>query len=109
MHRPHSGITLMVNGSAARDNDLPCSVQSGSVTNMLVNYTCDALKPGVKSIEAQLSFCDQEYHSQRLIITIEEEQSITPGKFITTPVIVKKFINISTCVIILAEYKITSS
>ena len=73
---PHSGISLLVNESVSSDADMTCT--SNNIMSQVVNHTCVALNPSRKSIKAQLSFCDIEFNSSTINITIKEQ----PGKVI---------------------------
>ena len=74
-HLPHSGITIMVNGSVSGDKDLSCSTNSW-VRNTTVNYTCTAKQPGVKKVTMQLTFCDIDFRSSILIFIKEPGKNI---------------------------------
>ena len=67
---PHSGTSLRINKTAvSADADISCT-QTNEISGKVVNYTCKAKHPSIKSIEAHLSFCDIEFFSSPMIITI---------------------------------------
>ena len=73
---PHTGISLFINKNASGDADLSCH-PTNKVLGKVVNYTCNALNPSIKSIKAQVAFCDIEFNSSILNITIKELGKIT--------------------------------
>ena len=68
-HLPHSGISVIVDGEVEHDGDMDCSENSG-IINKTVNYTCTSLWPSVNKVIAQLSFCDIDFTSHPLTVTI---------------------------------------
>ena len=67
---PHSGISLRINETAvSADADISCT-QNNEINGKIVNYTCKTKHPSIKSIEAHLVFCDIEFFSPPIIITI---------------------------------------
>ena len=67
---PHSGISLRINQTAiSSDDDITC-FESNDVRGKVVNYLCSANCPSTKQITAQLTFCDIEFISEALTITI---------------------------------------
>ena len=68
---PHSGISLRINETAVSvDANISCT-ENNAVKSKVVNYTCKAKHPCIKSIEAHLTFCDIEFYSSPVIITIK--------------------------------------
>lgn len=75
---PHSGISLSIDDSLSGDADMRCT--ANGVQNKFVNHICTAKRPSIKSVKAQLSFCDIEFFSSTINITIKEQ----PGEAICT-------------------------
>ena len=71
-HLPHNGISTIVDGSVDGDRDMGCS-EITEVGNVTVNVTCTAIRPSVNEVTAQVTFCNIDFVSQPLTITIEAQ------------------------------------
>ena len=67
--RPHSGISLLVNGSIARNEDFPCHTTS-HVLGPEVIFHCTARKSGTMIIKSNVGI---DFTSQQILISIEEK------------------------------------
>ena len=78
LHLPHNGISLWIDHqSVSADADMHCTSLNG-VMSKVVHFTCITMNSNIKTIEAHLSFCNIEFFSEPLMITINER----PGKAI---------------------------
>ena len=73
IQQPHSGISLSVNGSFTRNPDFDCHTRNHSVRDPQVVYYCAARKSGTVTIQANVTFCNLDWSSQKTIITVEEQ------------------------------------
>ena len=73
-HLPHSGISVIVDGNVSSDGDINCNKNTG-IRNETVNYTCTAIRPSINRIVVQLTFCNIEFTSQTLTITVKAHSS----------------------------------
>ena len=73
-HLPHSGISVIVDENVSSDGDINCNKNTG-IRNEIVNYTCTAIRPSINRIVVQVTFCNIEFTSQPLTITIKAHSS----------------------------------
>ena len=67
---PHNGITLVNDETGLSSDAMYCS--SDDIYGKVVNYTCTANRSSIQMIKSQLTFCDLEFYSRPLTITIKE-------------------------------------
>ncbi|XP_065888193.1 uncharacterized protein [Dysidea avara] len=71
LQRPHSGISLMVNGSdALTSSNFDCTSPSNVLSNEVV-YSCTPRSVGMTSVQGHTIFCDVECYSQQLLVEIK--------------------------------------
>lgn len=84
MQCPHSGISLMVNGSdALTSSDFDCASPTNVLSNEVV-YNCTAKTTGMMRVQCHTIFCDVDHHSEELLVEIKSKRIIYP---ITCPVV----------------------
>ena len=60
IQQPHDGISLLINGSIARNEDFPCHTIS-HVLGPEVIFFCTARKSGIVFIESNVVFCSIDF------------------------------------------------
>ena len=76
LQRPHSGISLMVNGSdALTSSDFDCTSPSNVLGNKVV-YNCTPRSTGMTSVQCHTIFCDVDCYSQKLLVEIKSEKIV---------------------------------
>ena len=73
--RPHSGISLKVNGNNAQtSSDFDCTSPPNVLASKVV-YNCTARSIGMMNVQSQTVFCDTDYYSQ-LMVEIKSEKVV---------------------------------
>ena len=76
LQRPHSGISLMVNGSdALTSSNFDCTSPSNVLSNEVV-YNCTPRSVGMTSVQGHTIFCDVDCYSQQLLVEIKSEKIV---------------------------------
>ncbi|XP_065896233.1 uncharacterized protein [Dysidea avara] len=118
LQRPHSGISLMVNGSdALTSSDFDCTSPSNVLGNKVV-YNCTPRSTGMTSVQCHTIFCDVDCYSQKLLVEIKRPPpTIYPTTTTTTTtvqaglisntvssnIISSKYMNLTTTTVILLQ------
>ena len=80
IQQPHSGISLSVNESLFRNPGFDCHTRGHSVLYPQVVYYCTARRSGTVVIQANVTFCNIDWSSRIISITVEEQDDSKPTK-----------------------------